>query len=628
MSTATVEQRLMEIWEEPKGLRGWLATVDHKEIGKRYLWTAMIFLLIGGVEALIMRIQLFRPDQAILPPEMYDQLFTMHGITMIFWYASPILSGFSNYVIPLMIGSRDMAYPRVNALSYWTFLLSGILVYIGPCMGQAPHAGWFAYAPYTTAAYSAGHGMDFFSYALIFLTISTTVGAINFIVTILRLRAPGMTISKMPLLCYSTGTISCAIIFSMPSLSAALMMLELDRQWGTHFFDVAHGGNVLMWQQLFWFFGHPWVYVIFIPAMGMLSMIFPVFSRRPIVGYPYVALSTVLTGIVGFGVWMHHMFSVGMSDMAMSFFSAGSMLVSIFTPIQIFAWLATMWKGRVVLKTPMYFALGAVAVLVIGGLNGTYTGVIPVDWQVHGTYFVLAHIHYVLVGGNVLPVFAGLYYWYPKMTGRMLSERLGKWSFWIMMLGFNIGFFPMHLLGLAGMPRRVYTYAPDLGFGHLNMVVTVGSFVFAIGILISLCNFLYSKKHGEIAGKNPWNAETLEWALDSPPAPYAVAHIPVVVSRNPLWDDHDEFFDPQNERVFDQGRVVPATSWLDAIPLGTAQMPGPTLAPLLLALALFLFFLAMVFTWMWVALAGLILTFASGAYWAWPKKTTAEGSPA
>ena len=628
MSTATVEQRLMEIWEEPPGLRGWFATVDHKEIGKRYLWTAMLFLLIGGVEALIMRIQLSRPDQAILPPEMYNQLFTMHGITMIFWYASPILSGFSNFVIPLMIGSRDMAYPRLNAFGYWSFLLSGILVYIAPCMGQAPHAGWFAYAPYTTAFYSAGHGMDFFSYALIFLTVSTTAGAINFIVTILRLRAPGMTISRMPLLCYSTGTISCAIIFSMPSLSVALVMLELDRQWGTHFFDVGHGGNVLMWQQLFWFFGHPWVYVIFIPAMGILSMIFPVFSRRPIVGYPYLALSTVLTGLVGFGVWMHHMFSVGMSDMAMSFFSAGSMLVSIFTPIQIFGWLATMWRGRVVLKTPMYFALGSVAVLVIGGLNGTYTGVIPVDWQVHNTYFILAHIHYVLVGGNVLPVFAGFYYWYPKMTGRMMSERLGKWSFWIMMLGFNVGFFPMHLLGLAGMPRRVYTYAPGLGFGNLNMVVTIGSFIFAIGILISVYNFFYSLKRGEIAGKNPWNADTLEWALDSPPAPYAVAHIPTVTSRNPLWDDHDEFFDPENERVFDQGRIVPATSWLDAIPLGISQMPAPTLAPLFIALAMFLFFLAMVFTWMWVALAGVILTLASGAYWAWPKRAAREGAPA
>jgi len=620
MSTATVEQRLLEIWEEPKGLRGWFATVDHKEIGKRYLWTAMIFLLVGGVEALIFRIQLSRPDQAILSPEMYNQLFTMHGITMIFWYASPILSGFSNFVIPLMIGSRDMAYPRLNAFGYWSFVLSGILLYIAPCMAQAPHAGWFAYAPYTSAMYSKGIGMDIFSYSLIFLTISTTAGAVNFIVTILRLRAPGMTISRMPLLCYSTGTISCAIIFSMPALSVALVMLELDRQWGTHFFDVAHGGNVLMWQQLFWFFAHPWVYVIFIPAMGILSMIFPVFCRRPIVGYPYVAMATVLTGLVGFGVWMHHMFSVGMSNMAMSFFSAGSMLVSIFTPVQIFAWLATMWRGRVVLKTPMYFAMGAVAILVIGGLNGTYTGVIPVDWQVHNTYFVLAHIHYVLVGGNVLPVFAGFYYWFPKMTGRMMSERLGKWSFWIMMLGFNVGFFPMHLLGLAGMPRRIYTYEPGLGFGNLNMTVTVGSFVFAFGILLSIINFFYSRKHGEIAGKDPWHADTLEWALDSPPAPYAVAHIPTITSRNPLWDNHDEFYDPDDARVFDQGREVPASTWLDAIPLGISQMPAPTLAPLFLALALFVLFLSLTFTWMWAALAGVILTFASGAYWAWPKR--------
>lgn len=581
----------------------------------------MIFLLIGGVEALIMRIQLSRPDLAILPPEMYDQIFSMHGITMIYWYAAPILSAFSVYVIPLMIGTRDMAYPRLNAFAYWAFLLSGVLLYIAPCMGEAPHAGWFAYAPYTSAFYSAGHGMDFYSYSLIFLTISTTAGAVNFIVTILRLRAPGMTISRMPLLCYSTGTISLAIIFSMPALSAVLICLELDRQWGTHFFDVAQGGNVLMWQQLFWFFGHPWVYVIFIPAMGMLSMIVPVFSRRPIVGYPYVAMATFLTGVVGFGVWMHHMFSVGMSDMAMSFFSAGSMLVSIFTVIQIFAWVVTMWKGKVVLKTPMYFAIGAIVVLIIGGLNGTYTGIIPVDWQVHATYFIIAHIHYVLVGGNVLPVFAGLYYWYPKMTGRMMNETLGKWSFWVMFIGFNVGFFPMHLLGLGGMPRRIYTYAPGLGFGNLNMVVTVGSFVFGIGILLTVINYIYSQKHGEIAGKDPWRSDTLEWALDSPPAPYAVVHVPTIVSRNPLWDDHDEFYDPDNERVLDRGRDVIATTWLDAIPVGVSQMPEPSLIPLLLSIALFVLFLALVFMWMWLALAAVIVSFIFMAFWAWPEKT-------
>jgi heme/copper-type cytochrome/quinol oxidase subunit 1 len=519
-----------------------------------------------------------------------------------------------------MIGARDMAYPRLNAFTYWSFLLSGILLYISPCMGQAPHAGWFAYAPYTLSGYSPGRGMDFFALAVILLSISTTAAAINFIITILRLRAPGMAISKMPLLCYSTGTISCAIIFALPALSVDCVFLELDRHWGTHLFKVASGGNVLVWQQLFWFFGHPWVYVIFIPAMGMLSMLIPVFCRRPIVGYPYVAMATVMTGLVGFGVWLHHMFSVGMSNMEMSFFSAGSMLISIFTVVQIFAWIATMWKGKVVLTTSMLFALGTIACLVIGGLSGVYTAVIPADWQVHATYFIVAHIHYVLIGANLFPVFASFYYWLPKMMGRMMNEKLGKWSFWVMFLGFNVGFFPMHLAGLAGMPRRIYTYEAGLGLGNLNMITTVGAFVLAIGILISVYNLFYSMKFGKIAGKNPWNADTLEWALESPPPPYGSIHIPTVISRSPLWDDYDEEHDPDGSRILDDGRQTMATSWLDAEPLAISQMPLETIAPLLLALALFTVFLAMAFELLWLALAGLIFTFASGCYWMWPAK--------
>ena len=620
MSTATVEQHLTEIWETPKTLWGRLSSVDHKEIGERYLVTAFILLIIGGVEALIMRIQLAGPDQSVLTPEMYNQLFTMHGTTMIFWYASPILSGFSNYLIPLMIGSRDMAYPRLNAFSYWTFLLSAVLLYIAPCMGQAPHAGWFAYVPYTNIRYSPGHGLDFYALALLFLTVSTTVGAINFITTILRMRAPGMSINKMPLFCYSTGTISGAILFSLPALTADLVFLELDRHWGTHFFHISGGGRVLLWQQLFWFFGHPWVYVIFIPAMGILSMCIPVFSRRPIVGYPYVAISTVLTGVVGFGVWLHHMFSTGMSDMAMSFFSAGSMLVSIFTIVQVWAWVATIWKGRLVMTTAMYFALGSIACLVIGGLSGVYTAIIPVDWQVHNTYFVPAHIHYVLIGANVFPVFAGLYYWMPKMTGRMMDETLGKWSFWVMFIGFNVGFFPMHLVGLAGMPRRIYTYPAALGLGPMNMLITCGAFVFGIGILISIINFLTSMRSGKIAGRNPWNADTLEWDTDSPPAPYATVHIPTVVSRHPLWDDHDEEADPDGSRILDHGRQTPSTTWLDAEPFAISQMPSESIAPLLLALSLLLFFTSMVFELLWVALAGLILAFACACFWLWPRE--------
>ncbi|HET9792445.1 MAG TPA: cbb3-type cytochrome c oxidase subunit I [Candidatus Angelobacter sp.] len=619
MSTTTVEQRLTEIWETPKSVWGWLTTVDHKELGKRYIVTAFIIMLVGGVEALIMRLQLAQPNESLLTPEMYDQIFTMHGMTMIFWYASPILTGFSVFLIPLLIGSRDMAYPRLNAFTYWSFLASAILLYVSPFMGESPHAGWFAYVPYTLSKYSPERGMDFFSMSLILLTISTTGGAINFVTTILRHRAPGMSISKMPLLCYSTGTISVAILFALPALTADLVFLYLDRHFGTHFFTIAGGGRPLIWQQLFWFFGHPWVYVIFIPAMGMISMIVPVFTRRPIVGYPYIAISTILTGVVGFSVWLHHMFAVGMSDMEMSFFSAGSMLISIFTIVQIFAWVATFWKGRIVMSTAMYYVMGTIVTLVIGGLSGVYTGIIPVDWQVHDTYFVVGHIHYVLIGANMFPVFAGLYYWFPKMTGRMLNEKAGKWSFWIMFIGFNVGFFPMHLLGLAGMPRRIYTYAASLGLGPMNMLVTVGAFVLGIGILISILNFLISRKHGEIAGKNPWNADTLEWDTDSPPAPYATVHIPTVVSRSPLWDDHDESYDPEDVRVLDNGRQTLSTTWIDAEPFAIAQMPMESIAPLLLAITLFIFFIGLVFVALWVSLAGVILSFFVCCYWMWQR---------
>jgi cytochrome c oxidase subunit 1/cytochrome c oxidase subunit I+III len=619
MSTLAVEQRLTELWDRPKSIYGWLASVDHKELGIRYLVTAFIFLLIGGVEALLLRLQLTRPNETFLQPEMYDQMFSMHGITMIFWYASPILTGFSVYLVPLMAGARDIAYPRLNSFTYWSFLFSGILVYIGPAMGQAPHAGWFSYMPYTNIIYSPSYGMDFYAIALIFLGISTTAAAINFIVTILRFRAPGMSISKMPLFLYSTLTISCTILFAMPALTLACVFMELERRWGMHFFGVTSGGNPLLWQQLFWFFGHPWVYVIFLPATGMISIIIPVFSRRPIVGYTYVALSTLLTGVVGFTVWLHHMFTVGMSDLVMSFFSAGSMMISVFTTVTVFAWLATVWKGRPVATASMLYALGSVALLVIGGLNGVVTGIIPVDWQLHNTYYVLAHIHYVLIGANVFPVFAGLYFWIPKMTGRMMNERLGKWSFWVMFIGFNIGFFPMHIVGLMGMPRRIYTYAAGLGLQPMNELITFGSFIFGIGILLSIINLFYSLHRGEIAGNDPWNADGLEWAISSPPPAYEVVHIPTVATRSPLWDDFDENADPGNVRVLSQARLTMTTSLLDAVPVSVASMPKESLVPMLIAFVLFWLFLALVFKLMWVCLAGVIVTFLLGCYWVWPR---------
>ena len=619
MTAPDVIHRLEYLWERPHTVWGWFATTDHKEIGKRYLVTAFVFLLIGGVEALIIRVQLARPNQAVLTPEAYDQIFSMHGITMIYWYASPILSGFANYLIPLMQGSRDMAYPRTNAFTYWSFLLSGVFLYVAPLVGEAPHGGWFAYVPYTLTQYSPGFNMDFYALALMLLTISTTAGAINFVTTIFRLRPPGMAVSRMPLFFYSTLTVSISVILSLPALTAALVFLELDRRWGTHFYDVSRGGDTLLWQQLFWFFGHPWVYIIFLPATGMISMLLPVFSRRPIVGYTYVALATVLTGLVGFGVWVHHMFATGAAQMSMSFFSAASMTISVFSAVQVFAWIATIWTGTPVLTTSMWFALGFLAVFVIGGLNGIVTAIIPFDWQLTDTYFVVSHLHYVLVGANMFPVFAAFYYWLPKITGRLMDERLGKISFFTQFIGFNLVFFPMHLLGILGMPRRIYTYPGNLGWDGMNLLETVGAFVLALGVLISVWNFFVSLKHGEVAGHNPWNADSLEWDVSSPPPVYGTERIPTVATRHPLWDDFDEHDDPLDERILDHRRVTLVTSALDAEPTGVAKMPEETVTPLLMALTLTAFFGAMVVKALWIALAAVVLSLVVMAVWLWPE---------
>ena len=628
MAAAVVEDRLTYLWETPKTVRGWLGTVDHKELGIRYLVTAFIFLLVGGVEALLVRIQLARPDMTFLSPEAYDQIFTMHGVTMIFWYASPILSGFAIYMIPLMIGARDVAFPRLNSFTYWSFLFSGVLLYISPFFRQAPHGGWFAYVPYTLTEYSPGIGMDIYALALIFITISTTANAINFVVTILRLRAPGMAISRMPLFAYSTLTISLVILFALPALSAACVFLELERRWGMHFFGVAGGGDIFLWQQLFWFFGHPWVYVIFLPATGMISMIIPVFSRRPIVGYAWVAISTMLTGLVGFGVWLHHMFTVGMSDMAMSFFSAGSMTISIFTTIQVFAWLATIWKGKPVATASMYYASASVALLVIGGLSGIFTGIIPVDWQVHNTYYVVAHIHYVLIGANVFPVFAGFYYWLPKMMGRMMNETLGKLSFWVMFIGFNVGFFPMHITGLLGMPRRVYTYPAGMGFATPNLITTIGAFVLAVGILVFVVNVIYSLRRGAIAGPNPWDAPTLEWSVSSPPPPYNFTVIPSVASRHPLWEQR--LGEGDGTSVLERGLVLDhehetlGVTAMDAEPDVILKMPGESYAPFLMTLCLSALFTGLLAHIWALAGAGVFLGIIVGIFWLWPLEEAGE----
>jgi cytochrome c oxidase subunit 1/cytochrome c oxidase subunit I+III len=610
-----LSERLAKLWETKSGLYGWLSTVDHKLLGRRYLVTAFAFLIAGGIEAIVMRLQLSGPNLRLLSPEAYNQLFSMHGITMIFWYAQPILSGFAVYLVPLMAGSRDMAFPRLNAFSYWTFLLSGLFLYGGYAIGAGPHAGWFAYAPYTERQYSPGPNMDFYALSLIFLTVSTTAGAVNFIVTILHHRAPGMRIDRMPLFFYSTFTTSVLSVLSLPALTAACVFLELDRNWNTHFFDSTHGGSPLLWQHSFWFFGHPWVYIIFLPATGMVSMIIPVFSRRNIIGYGYVALATVLTGVVGMGVWVHHMFAVGMNQIAMSAFSAASMIISVFSVVQIFAWLATVWYGRPVIRTPMLFALGFIALLVIGGLSGVVTALIPFDWQLTDTYFVVAHIHYVLIGANLFPVMAGFYYWLPKMTGRMMNERAGRWSFWLMFIGFNVGFFPMHILGLAGMPRRIYTYPANMGWGDINMLVSAGVAIFIIGLLISLINWFWSIRSGPLAGPNPWKSDTLEWSVPSPPPSYGSLHIPRVHARAPLWEGWEE----ETEYALDHGRWTLATTWRDAKPIAIAKMPEDTLAPLLASLVMTGLFTAVLLQSTPAIFGVAAVMLAVTAYWLWPE---------
>ena len=442
-ATPDLARRLSEIWEDPPGIAGFLGTVDHKKIGIRYIATAFVFLLLGGIEAGVMRLQLAGPDLSLLTPEQYDELFTMHGISMIFLYAGPVLSGFSNYLWPLLFGSRDMAFPRVNALSYWIFLLAGIFIYASFLVGAVPNDGWFGYVPYANSDFNPGHNIDFYTLGLIFLGISTTAGAVNFVVTFLRTRAPGMSINRVPILVWGTLTVSVANILVIPCVSLAFFLLWADRNLGTHFFDVSAGGQPLLWQHLFWMFGHPWVYAIVLPAMGMVSDALPTFCRRPLVGYSLVALATVATMTLGFGVWIHHMFATGLSNMSLAFFSGASIFIAVPSAVAVFSWIATIWCGRPVFTTAFLYFAGMIVLFVIGGVSGFMTASVPVDWQLTDTYFVVAHIHYVLIGINVFPVVGALYYWFPKFTGRMLDERLGRWNFWVMFIGFNVGL-PAH----------------------------------------------------------------------------------------------------------------------------------------------------------------------------------------
>jgi len=508
--TSALQDKLQKIWETAPGIRGFFSTVDHKEIGLRYIYTAFLFLALGGIEALIIRLQLAGPNLTLLTPQQYDELFSTHGMTMIFLYASPILSGFSNYLWPLLFGSRDMAFPRLNALSYWVYLAAGLFLYAGFVTGNGPNDGWFNYPPYAERDYNPALNQDFYSLGMVLLGISTTVGAANFIVTAFKTRAPGMSINRMPILVWGTLTASIANLVVVPAVSLGFFMLWMDRQFGTDFFQPRGGGQPLLWQHLFWMFGHPWVYAIVLPSMGMVSDGLPVFCRRPLVGYSLVALGTVATMILGFGVWVHHMFATGLPGLSLAFFSGASFIITFPSMIAIASWIATIWLGRPVITTAFLFFASTILLFVIGGVTGVMTASVPADWQLTDTYFVVAHLHYTLIGINVFPVVGATYFWFPKMTGRLLDERLGRWNFWLMFWGFNIAFLPMHLTGLFGMPRRVYTYPDDFGFDTLNMITTVGSFILAVGVLLLLINMWKSRRSGAIAGiipgaLPPWN---------------------------------------------------------------------------------------------------------------------------
>jgi cytochrome c oxidase subunit I len=514
----------------------WISRTDHKHIGVMYMLSALLFTFAGGMEAMALRAQLAQPNLKLLTPQLYNQIFTMHGTTMIFLVVVPVLIGFGIYLVPLMIGANDLAFPWLSALGFWLQTCGGVLLYVGFATGAAPDAGWFSYPPLTEKAFSPGAGLDFWAFALLLLASSSVVSSINLVVTIATLRTPGMSMRRIPLFVWMMLINSLMIIFSQPVLAASLVMLLSDRLLHALFFDPTHGGAPLLWQHYFWIFGHPEVYIMILPAFGMISEVIPVFSRKPIFGYPLVAASAAAIAFLSYGVWAHHMFAVALGGNFLAVFAASSMLIAVPTGVKIFNWTATMWGGSIRLATSMLFAVAFLLEFTIGGLSGVAFAVIPIDWQLTDSYFVVAHIHYVLFGGTIFALFAGIYYWFPKMTGRMLDEKIGRWHFWLVVIGFNATFFVQHFLGLLGMPRRVYTY-PDLpGLAALNLISTLGAGVLTLGFLAFTTNILLSLQFGRAAGDNPWNAWTLEWATTSPPAHTNFESVPPVRSRRPLWD--------------------------------------------------------------------------------------------
>ncbi len=584
-------ERLERVWREPSGLVGWLTTTDHKRIGILYFFTSLAFLGAGGVEALLIRTQLIGPDQDVVSPETFSQLMTMHGVTMIFLFVIPMSIGaFGNYLLPLMIGARDMAFPRLNAVSYWIYLAAGLFLYTGLFTGNGPDAGWFDYVPLASREFSPGPNIDFYALGLVFASVATTASAVNVIVTILRLRAPGMAINRMPLFCYAMLAANGALVFALPPLSAGLLLLELDRLLGMRFFDVAAGGDTLLWQHLFWIFGHPEVYIIVLPAFGIATSIIPTFARRRMVAFPLVALSELLVAFIGFGVWAHHMFAVGLPTVNAVYYAAASLVIVIPSAVQLFAWLTTLVTGTPRFATPLLWIVGFIVFFIVGGLSGIMFAAIPFDQQATDTYFVVAHFHFVIFGAAVFPLFGGMYYWFPKVTGRMYHEGVGKASFWLTFAGTAVTFFPMHVVGLLGMPRRNYTYPSGLGWGPYNLIESLGSYLLAAGLLLVMANLAVSRFRGAPAGNDPWGGDTLEWVTTSPPPAYNFAVTPTVSSAYAAWDTEDRERDARRlqrgERTLDGSHETQATSVLDGDPEEILHMPAGSWLPILVAVVL------------------------------------------